>query len=148
MIIDALLRLSSAQAFTTGANASTNVIDLGITRDLGVGNERLQLACSVATTFTSGGAGTLTIAAQGSVDNSAWTTYLTGPTYALATLVAGAQLMPISWWAPPAGVARPRYIRLLYTVATADFTAGALNADLVIERGFVGTYPAGINPAV
>lgn len=149
MIIDGLLRLSDGQLLTTGAAASTNVIDLNSARDIGVGKP-LEIHVTVSTAFTSGGAGTLAIALQGSVDNSAWTTYYTTDTFALATLVAGRQIvLPLS--RRKAGAAKPRYIRLLYTNATADFTGGAVKADVVpgAPANAPGeSYAAGIYPAV
>ena len=150
MITDALLTFSLAQALTsTGTVNSTNVLDMGAARELSIGNMPLQLTVSVGATFTSGGAGTLAIEFQGSVDNSTFTTYLTSPTYALADLTAGKQLFSIYWPAPPSSAATGRYFRLRYIVGGAAMTAGTVNAMFVLERGSLPLqYPAGINPAV
>lgn len=151
MIIDGLLRVSDGQALTTqGTVASTNVIDLAHARDIGVGDSDLEWNVSVSTAFTSGGAGTLQVLAQGSVDNSAWTTYSSSPTFALATLTAGRQIVVKMPRRAP-GAARPRYIRLAYVVGTADFTGGAVKADLVHGAPAsipAESYPAGIYPSV
>lgn len=175
MILDALQQFSNAQAFLTGAVPSTNVLDYGElsgipssangggARDMGVGDDpALKLLVQVSTLFTSGGAGTLTITIQGAVDNgagapAAFSTWWTSPVYALATLKAGARLLDMDFPRPPAGIAIPRYVRLLYTVATADFTAGALSAYVVLDRedqpynstdnSIMGGYPAGLNVA-
>lgn len=150
MIIDGLLRLSDGQEVTTGATPSTNVIDLKTARDIGVGDDDLEFNVMVGTAFTSGGSGTLAIAVQGSVDNSTFTTYVTTPAIAVAALTAGSQRV-LKMPRRVAGAAMPRYVRLLYTVATADMTAGTITADLVHGAPASkpsDSYPAGIYPAV
>src|SRR5258706_6224328 len=123
MILDALLQFDNAVslAIAAGTQASTNVIDLGITsgipssasgggaRDIGIGDDpAMKLLVQVATTFASGGAATLAVALQGAIDNgagapAAFSTCWTSPAYALATLVAVAPPSPICMpWAPPA----------------------------------------------
>ena len=147
-ILDGQLRLSAAQALTTQAAVpSTNVYDTGAASDRSI-NGVLKFLVSVAATFTSAGAGTLSIAIQGSVDNSAWTTYLTSSTFALANLVVGRRLLSVGFPGQPSGIVNARYWRLLYTVGGADFTGGSLNADIVLEHDNNTSYPAGINPAV
>lgn len=178
MILDALLQFDNAAsvAIAAGTQASTNVIDFGLgtsanpaipsnangggARDMGIGDDpALKLLVQVSTTFTSGGAGTLSVAIQGAPDNGSgapgsYTTWWTSPTYALATLVAGARLLDMDFPRPPAGVAVPRFVRLLYTVAGATMTAGAVSAYLVLDRddqmynstnnAVLGGYPPGI----
>ena len=178
MILDALLQFDNAAsvAIAAGTQASTNVIDFGLgtsanpaipsnangggARDMGIGDDpALKLLVKVSTTFTSGGAGTLSVAIQGAPDNGSgapgsYTTWWTSPTYALATLVAGARLLNMDFPRPPAGVAVPRFVRLLYTVGTATMTAGAVSAYLVLDRddqmynstnnAVLGGYPPGI----
>lgn len=175
MILDAFLRFTGAsgQALTSqAATASTDVIDLHMSgipalanlqgaRDLGIGT-RLKLTTIVTTTFTSGGAGTLSVAIQGAPDNGSgvpgsYTTWWLSPTYALATLVVGARLYEIDMPRPPAGVGVPRFLRMLYTVATADFTAGVVQSFIVLDRddymyqgtsnAIPGGYPAGLTVA-
>lgn len=178
MILDALLQFDNAAslAIAAGTKASTNVIDFGLgtsanpaipsnangggARDMGIGDDpALKLLVQVSTTFTSGGAGTLSVAIQGAPDNGSgapgsYTTWWTSPVYALATLVAGARLLNMDFPRPPAGVAVPRFVRLLYTVADATMTAGAVSAYLVLDRddqmynstnnAVLGGYPPGI----
>lgn len=172
MILDSLLRFTGAsgQAVTTGAAASTDVVDLHMSgipalanlqgaRDLGIGT-RLKLTTRVTTTFTTaGGAGTLTVAFQGAPDNGSgvpgsYTTWWVSPAYALATLVQGARLFEIDFPRPPAGVGVPRFVRFLFTNATADFTAGIVQSFIVLDRddymyqgtnnAIPGGYPAGL----
>jgi hypothetical protein len=174
MILDAFQQFSNAQAITTGAAASTNVLDYGGpaipvlanlqgARDMGIGDDpALKLMVDVTTTFTSNGAGTLTVAIQGAPDNGSgapgsYTTWWTSPAYALATLNAGSRLFNMDFPRPPDGVGIPRFVRLLYTVATADFTAGNISAFVVLDRddqpysgtdnSVLGGYPAGLNVA-
>lgn len=167
--------LASSLAIAAGTQPSANTLDYGITsgiptsasgggaRDMGVGDDpALKFLVQVSTTFTSGGAGTLSVAIQGAPDNGAgapgaFTTWWTSPVYALATLVAGARLLDMDFPRPPAGIAVPRYVRLLYTVAAATMTAGNVNSYVVIDRddqmynstnnATMGGYPAGINVA-
>ncbi len=177
MILDALLQFDNAVslAIAAGTQASTNVIDLGITsgipssasgggaRDIGIGDDpAMKLLVQVATTFASGGAATLAVALQGAIDNgagapAAFSTWWASPAYALATLVAGARLYDMDMPRPPDGIAIPRFLRLLYTVGAATVTAGAVSSYIVLDRddrpysgtdnSVQGGYPAGINVA-
>jgi hypothetical protein len=122
----------SSLAIAAGTQASANTLDLLNARDLG--NTDISLLAQVTTTFTSGGAGTLQWAFQGSVDNSAWNTYAQSRVFALAELVAGALLGNIDVPLAPIGLANPRYYRMLWTVGTATMTAGAVMAALVLDR--------------
>jgi hypothetical protein len=180
MILDAfqMFDLPSAPrnlAQVAGTYASTNTLDYGITsgipssangggaRDMGVGDDpALKLLVQVATTFTSGGAGTLAIALQGAVDDgtgapAAFSTWWTSSTYALASLNAGSRLLDMDFPRPPDGIAVPRFMRLLYTIGTATMTAGQVTAGVVLDRpdqmyqgtdnSVIGGYPAGITVA-
>ena len=131
MIFDYQALFSNAQAVTTGATASTNIMDLGapgtvagassaLVRNVSKGMP-LPLRVQVTTTCTSGGSGTCAFAIQHSADASSWTTLYTTSAIAVATLVAGYEPIPMYFLIP--GVTN-RYVRILYTIATADFTAG------------------------
>lgn len=177
MILDAYQRFDDASslAIAAGTQASANVLDYGINsgiptsangggaRDMGIGDDpALKLVVQVATLFASAGAGTLSVAIQGAPDNGAgapgtFVTWWLSPVYALATLNAGSRLLDMDFPRPPDGVVVPRFVRLLYTVATATFTAGAMSAYVVLDRddqmynstdnSVLGAYPAGINVA-
>lgn len=145
MILDALTKFSGAQALTAqGTIASTNVMDLGVARDMGVAHYELKILAQVVTTFTSNGAATLQVLVQGSTDNSTFYTMAEGPVVALASLVAGARPLQIDMPRPAAGQAVPRYLRLAYVVATADMTAGTIDGYLVVDRRDNHFYPSGI----
>lgn len=174
MILDAFQRFDDASslAIAAGTQVSANVLDYGIlsgipssangggARDMGIGDHpALKFLVQVATTFTSAGAGTLSVAIQGAPDNGSgapgtFVTWWVSPAYALATLNAGSRLLNMDFPRPPDGVAVPRYVRLLYTVAVATFTAGAVSAFVVLDRddqmyqgtdnSVLGGYPAGI----
>jgi len=180
MILDAfqMFDLPSAPrnlAQVVGTYASTNTLDYGITsgipassagggaRDMGVGDDpALKLLVQVTTTFTSGGAGTLAVALQGAVDDgtgapAAFSTWWSSPAYALASLNAGSRLLDMDFPRPPDGIAVPRFVRLLYSVAGATMTAGQIVAGVVLDRpdqmyqgtdnSIIGGYPAGITVA-
>lgn len=155
-------------------NNSSNVIDLHMAgipvlasgqgaRDIGIGDDpALKLWVQVTATFTSGGSATLQIILQGSADNGSgaplsFTNWWTSPTYALATLVAGARLLDMDMPRPPAGIVEPRFLRMQWSIGTTTMTGGTLQAYIVLDRmdqfynstanSTMGGYPAGITVA-
>ena len=178
MILDNLLAFSPIPgdnlAQVVGTYASANVIDLGISsgiptsasgggaRDIGIGDDpALKLLVLVSTAFT-GTTGTLQVTLQGAIDNgagvpAAFVSWWASPLYTIAQLVVGARLYDMDMPRPPDGVAIPRFIRLLYGIATATMTAGNVEAFLVLDRHdqfYTGTvnstlsgYPAGVTVA-
>ena len=153
-ILDAFQQFDNASslAIGVGTQASANVLDYGITsgipssasgggaRDMSVGDDpSLKFLVEVTTTFTSGGAGTLSVALQGAPDNGSgapgsYTTWWVSPAFALATLNQGSRLFDMDFPRPPDGVAIPRYVRLLYTVGGATMTAGNISAFVLLDR--------------
>ena len=128
MILDKQLIFSNGQALTATAD-STNVIDLGQTR--ANEGEPTEILLQVDTALTSGGASTLVVSLV-TDDNEAFssaTTLLSTPAIPKATLVRGYQFS-IGYLPPNV----ERYVKLVYTVGTADFTAGNINAALVLAR--------------
>lgn len=148
MILDGLLSFNTVgtpQALTSTTAPSTNVIDLLNARDMGVGDDpALKLAIFVGTAGVSAGGATLTIQAQGSTDNSTYTTYAESRAYSAADLAAGNKLFPIDWPHRGPGDALPRYLRLNYSIATSTFSALAIDAKLVLDRQDSTTYPPGL----
>ena len=158
MILDSNLLFSNAQAITTTA-ASTTAIDLsgGVNfvwgnstyfgEDLGIGNgvNNPSIFISVGTAFAGGTS--LQIAFQGEPDGGSYATYLESPAILTANLGAGAQ-----WTLPLSrrifGATLPRYLRLYYTVV-GTYTAGTINAGVIITQGIWdgGTYPSNFTVA-
>jgi hypothetical protein len=153
---------------TTGAQPSTNIIDLHMAgipvlaagqgaRDIGIGDDpAMKLLVVVTTTFASGTS--LIVALQGAPDNGSgapgtFVTWWISPTYVEATLVAGARLYDMDMPRPPAGVVEPRFLQMLFTSA-GTHTAGAIEACIVLDRhdqfynalqnNILGGYPPGI----
>lgn len=180
MILDNLLMFDSPNsprnlAQVVGTYASGNTIDLGLNsgiptsangggaRDMGIGdNPALKMLVQVSTAFVSAGGGTLQIALQGAVDDgtgnpAAFSTWWTSPIYTIAQMNAGSRLYDMDFPRPPDGVAIPRFIRMLYTIATATVTAGQIISGVVLDRddqiysgtdnSILGGYPAGLNVA-
>lgn len=151
MIIDGLLafdKTAGGQAITNSA-ASTDVVDLAHARDLGVPEEHnLAIAAIVGTAFSTTNSATLQMQFQGSTNGSAWTTYAETAALAAAGLVAGADIGTFSVPTLPPGVALPRYWRLNYVVGTGVFSAGTIQAFVVLDKpSAVRAYPAGITVA-
>jgi hypothetical protein len=132
MLLDAQLEFSDSQAVTTTA-ISTNVVDTlpmtsnpNVVANLGGPNTAAFLVIQVDTTFTAAGAATMTITLESdSTANLATspTTHISSPAIAVATLVAGYQLV----YPLPVGNYE-RYLGLRYTIATGPMTAGAISA--------------------
>ncbi len=183
MILDALLQFDASPGQNmTGQPAATypsaNVIDLGNlglpttsttvlgvgqVRDIGIGDDpAMKLLVQVGTAFTTSASGTLAVALQGAIDTAAgipstYSTWWLSPTYAAATLVAGARLYDMDMPRPPAGIAIPRFLRMAYIIGTGAMTAGSIMSFIVLDRhdqiysstgnAVLGGYPAGINIA-
>jgi len=174
MILDGLLTFDpspTSVAIAAGDQDSTNVIDLGVilglpsyangggARDIGVGDDpAMKLLVQVAVDFASAGStGTIKVGVYGAPDDGAGApgTYVLmaeGPTHIIP--VVGARLLDIDMPRPKNGIL-PRFIKLVYTVATQTMTAGSVGAYLVLDRfdqpaqaaGYLGGYRAGITVA-
>jgi hypothetical protein len=146
MIIDKLNVFDWAAALTV-TRESTDEIDLVNGRDLGfntVGNPSLKVRVLITTAMLSTGSSTLTITFLGSTDSTTWETYVSSPALPKASLVAGFYY-DLAWAPKKQGDPLPRYIRLGYAVGTADMTAGALSAFVVLDQQQNLAYPAGLN---
>jgi hypothetical protein len=136
MLIDASNQFSANQSLTAlGSTASTNIIDLGVARDIGdaVTNRDLFLLCQVSTTFASGGSATLQVQLQSAPDNGSgqpdtWATIEQSDAIPLASLVQGYKFLAGAMASPPTP---GRFLRLNYVIGTAVMTAGAITAGLV-----------------
>lgn len=125
MLLDSQLLFSDSQSVLTTA-ASTNVIDLGVARQIGKG-EPLDILCRVDKAYTSS-SNTLTVTLE-TADDSDFstnkTTIASSPATATSLLVLGYNI-PIAL--PLSGVRR--YIRLYYTTSTSLLT-GTISAGIV-----------------
>jgi hypothetical protein len=145
MLLDKQNQFSDAQAVTdhTADTPSSNVIDLGIARDVGGSvTAQLHLLCEVSTAFASGGSATLQVKVQGSNDNSSFVDLYASPAVAVASLAQGYRFLPGPLIARLNDTLY-RYVRLDYVVGTADMTAGRLTAALVPSLVALDTYARG-----
>ena len=126
----------------TGSTASTNIIDLGVARDIGGAvTDQLMLLCEVVTAFTSGGSATLQVQFQTAPDNGSgspgsWSILSQSDAIAVASLVQGYKFLPGEL---PGGT--QRFIRLNYAIGTGVMTAGTLKAALVPSLDVQPVYP-------
>lgn len=143
MIIDNELLFSKSQAITATAD-STNVIDLGAVRDIGVGEDLYVFAILKETLNDSSGTDATLSVGLNTDDNAA----LSSDT-ALQTLfsfahgnAAGtikyARINPASF---------ERYIGLVYTVASGPFDAGKITAGITKDIQKYTAYASGFTIA-
>jgi hypothetical protein len=128
MILDAQNLFSDAQAITAAA-ASTNLIDLGANRNLGVG-EDLYVHVNVDVAFTDASSdSTLTVTVE-TDDNEAFSSPTTAQTIGTfpALSAIGASLK--AKLQPDAIV--ERYMRLKYTPNNGSLSTGSVTAALVL----------------
>lgn len=139
MIMDAQLLFSDAQAITAAA-ASTNYIDVGTPRNIGVG-ERLFVVVTVDVAFTDASSNsTLTVALEG----DSTTTFTPDATQTLFTIpaLAAAGAMYIAPIAPDFA-ANYRYMQLKYTPNNGDLTTGSLTAFITKDIQAYTSYAKG-----
>ena len=140
MIIDKQNMVASAQAVTASA-ASTDYIDLGAARDLGL-SMGLRMHVVTNTTATAAGAATVQFQLQFATDAAFTTPVIVSQTDAIgkAALVAGASfVLPI----PPGS--QYRYCRVYFNVGTGPLTAGAFTAFVTTALQKASIYPIAPN---
>ncbi len=146
MILDKGLELDPAFTAITVSRDSFNTIDLANQRDMGI-DVGITLDVFTGAAFTSGGAGTLGIGVQYSVNDSTYFDAVLSPTYALVDLGANQKLFSIQLPERPRAMIRqnliPRFIKLRYTQAVAAFTGGSVAAYLSLGSESRVAYPAG-----
>ncbi len=138
MMYDKHLTFGTDQAVTATA-ASTDIVDLGVVRDIGNG-EPLELVVLCTEAATAAGAATVTFTFE-TDDNSGFSSAATlAATTAIgkASLTAGTEVLRVK---VPLGV--ERYLRMNYTVATGPLTAGKFTAFLAEERQANTAYASG-----
>lgn len=133
MILDRENLFSKDQAITATAN-STDVIDTGSARNLGVGHP-LGVAVQVTEDFAT--LTSLTVEFQtDSAENFSGATTLFSVVVPVADLEAGYKIPPIY---VPRGT--KRYVRLRYVVGGSNATAGKVTAGLVLDQTDWQAYP-------
>lgn len=125
MLIDNQNMFSNAQAVTAAAG-STNTIDLGAVRNLGVG-EALYIVCQVSTLLADAGSNTGTTVALEGDSTESFTPDGTVDLFTFAQ-AAAAGTTKIARLSPGIAPLSYRYIRLKFTPAGANLTAGAFSA--------------------
>ncbi len=118
----------------------------------------MKILVQVITAYTGGTS--LSVTLQGATDNGSgapgtYSTWYVSAVYTTAQLVAGARLLDMDMPRPPAGVAIPRFLRLVYTSVGA--VTGNISSFMVLDRhdqlyqstnnAVLGGYPAGITVA-
>jgi len=141
MLLDSQLAFDPAGSAVTVTRVSTNVLDMSVARDMGIGDGYPEPTITVVTDglFAAAGAGTLTMSIQGSADNVTWYDIALSPAYSIAQL--NTQLVFKLKLPGAAPNVTPRYYRMNYTVGTGPFTAGSLQSYLNIGRDDLINYP-------
>lgn len=125
---------------------STNVIDLVNARDMGIGDGvdiKIMVICTAAMTST--GAGTFQVQAQGSTDNTTYTTYAETVAMIASSYAVGAKICQLNWpGVNPDTGSLPRYLRLRYAVGVSSISAGSVISALVLGRDDSRAYPPGV----
>lgn len=135
-ITDANLTFDDGVALTA-TRVSTNVIDLGMARDIGATNEPMQVLFQFDALPTASGSATVTVLLETSADNSTYVALATSATVGKASFTAVDPSGGIRMVLP--SITR-KYLRLTYTVATGPLTAGTVSAHLVQVRDTNRTY--------
>lgn len=130
----------TGQAITATA-PSTNVLDLGVARDIGAGGAP-DLMVNIEVTQAFNNLTSLQVSVQGSSDNATWNDIVMSGAMLLANLVAGARILRINFpaWGLNQTGKPPRYIRFNYTVVGTAPTTG-----LIV--GYISGGNDQINPA-
>lgn len=151
---------------TTGTQAASNIIDLGLVglptsaggggaRDIGVGDDpMMKLSIIVTTAFTGGTS--LQAQLQGAPDNGfgapgSYTTMWTGIVFVEASLIVGCQLANVDVPRVLFEQVLPRFLQLNF-ISVGTHGAGQVEANIVLDRfdqivgttGALSAYPAGV----
>ena len=140
MYIDAHNLFSDAQAITADA-ASTNLIDLGAIRNIGVGQPLyVVIVCDVAMTDASSNS-TCTVTVE-TDDNASFSSATTAQTIGTFAALSAAGTRKVALIQPDA--VNERYMRLKYTMANGDLSTGSFTAFLTQNIDAYTSYADGI----
>lgn len=140
MIFDKLTKMSDAQA-VTNSQASTDYIDLGVSRDIGIGAP-IEFLCQCVSPALSGAASNVQVLLQTDTQSSFATsvTLASSAILAKASVITGTEMLRVK---VPAGV--QRYLRAYYSITTNDLTSGSFTAGLIIDRQAQNFAASGLN---
>lgn len=141
MILDAENQVSDSQAITSSA-ASSDYLDQGAARDLGVSDD-VHLQIDVTETFAAAGDATLQPAIRADSDSAFGSAIVAAQLRAIAKadLVEGARFyVPL-----PPGL-KKRYLQAYFTVASGPFTAGRVDAHFVHGKAPKQDYDDALDP--
>lgn len=138
MILDNNLLFSNAQAITSTADSS--VLDLGVARNLGIG-EQLFLFVLITEAFADGSGTDATCTISLNTDDNASLSSDTARR-TLFTISHGATAGTI-YYIPLTPETYERYAALVYTVANGPFSTGKITAGIVKDIQAFTAYAAG-----
>jgi len=140
MIIDDQTTFSWKQAVTASA-ASTNYVDAGIARNLGVGHQQLFLIIALVADMTDAGSdSTITATLQTDTTSAfgAATTLYTDSAFAALSKAGTTHIIPLS-----PGWSYKEFLRVYYTTANGDLLTGKFSAFIVTEADQQHMYSVG-----
>jgi len=131
---------SNEQAITASA-ASTNSLDHGQARNLGVGPLALHLVLVVTVAFTDAGSDSTVTAALETDDNSGFTSATSRHSFTAFAALSTAGTQRKLKLGPDH--INERYSRIYYTVANGNLSTGKITAGIVAEIDAWTAYPSG-----
>jgi len=139
MLIDFLNQFSAAYSPTAVGTTYSDVLDLGVDRDVGGAvTENLMMLIQVTTAFTSAGSATMRVQYQTSSDNVTYSTLVQSDDVPVASMIAGYRFLENS--APDI---TKRYNRIAYIIGTAAMTAGVIKSAFTPDLQRAPSYAAG-----
>jgi hypothetical protein len=140
MYQDALMTFSQAQAITAAAE-STNYVDLGVARNIGVG-ENLYVVTVVTTAFTdSGSNSTLAVDLYGDATANSFTPDGSQRLFVIPALAAAGDTFVAR--ISPGFAGNYRYAEMYYTPAGGDLSTGAVTSFVTTDVAQYASYAKG-----
>lgn len=130
MILDAHNLFSDAQALTAAA-ASTNLIDLGVAREIGNGRQ-LSIFLNVDVALTDASSDSTVTVTLETDDNEAFSSATSAAT--MFTIAATAAAGTTYSYKIPDSLSLERYIRVYYTMNNGNLSTGTVTCGIVMDR--------------